>query len=330
MLQALSTQQTWRMGEPAAAPPPVVWDTHRYEPRDRIALTREVGRGLPTPVELTSPDPDRFRLRVETGQLGPMSLIRNQGVGASVTRDERMSRRADRARLIVGVAEGDGASDAGVGEPTEILLYSSIRSYVSRLDGIRRTFVSVDYEELRLPQRVIEARLHEPIDARSGIPNVVATFLLAAADLRLDDTADDAEPLARPTVELVRTLLTVTAGDESLARGPMRATLAERIMRFMESALGDPDLNVGTVARAHHISERYVYAILQEQGIVFGDWVRAKRLHECAQLLADPRAERVTISEIAFRWGFRDHSTFTRAFHRAYGMSPTEWRARSR
>ena len=47
-------------------------------------------------------------------------------------------------------------------------------------------------------------------------------------------------------------------------------------------------------------------------------------------LLEAVRAERVTISEIAFRWGFRDHSTFTRAFHRAYGMSPTEWRARSR
>ena len=319
------------MGPPLVAPPPpVVWDTHRFEPRDRIPLTREVGRGLPTPVELTSLDADHFRLRVATGRLGDLSLIRNQGVGATVTRTERMSRRADQARLIVGIAEGGGSPDGGVGEPTEILLYSSIHSYESRLDGVRQTFVSVDYDDLRLPKHVIEAQLHTPIDGRSGIPNVVGTFLLAAVDLRLSDPADGAAPLAHPIVEVVRTLLTVTAGDEFRSREPLRATLAERIMQFMEDGLPDPGLNVGAVARAHHISERYVYTILHANGIVFGDWVRSRRLEECAHALADPRAAHVTVSEIAFRWGFRDHSTFTRAFRRAYGMSPTEWRTRGR
>jgi AraC-like DNA-binding protein len=38
----------------------------------------------------------------------------------------------------------------------------------------------------------------------------------------------------------------------------------------------------------------------------------------------------VTVSEIAHRWGFPDHANFTRAFHRAYGMSPRDYRKRFR
>lgn len=317
------------MGEPTAPPPPtLVWDSRRVAPRDRFALTREIARGLSVPVDLTAPDPDRFRIRVSTGCLGTISLVRNQGVGANVARSERMSRRADHARLIVGIAEHDGAPEHGVGRPTEVMLYSSVHSYVSRLDGVRRMFVSVDYDDLRLPTRIVEAQLHAPIDARRGIANVIATSLLAAADLRLREPGDGTAPLVRPVIELVRTLLTVTAGDEFRSRRPLRATLAERILRFMEDGLADPSLNVGVVARAHHVSDRYVYAILQREGIVFGEWVRTRRLEECATMLADASFQALTVSEIAFRWGFRDHSTFSRAFHRAYGMSPSDWRRR--
>jgi AraC-like DNA-binding protein len=316
------------MGQPTAPPPTLVWDTRRVAPRDRFALTREIARGLSVPVDLTAPDPDRFRLRVSTGRLGTISLVRNQGVGANVARSERMSRRADHARLILGIAEHDGAPDHGAGRPTEVMLYSSVHSYVSTLDGVRRTFVSVDYDDLRLPTRVVEAQLHTPIDARRGIANVIATSLLAAADLRLSDPGDGTAPLARPVLELVRTLITVTAGDEFRSRRPLRVTLAERILRFMEDGLADPALNVSLIARAHHVSDRYVYAILQGQGIVFGDWVRTRRLEECATMLADASFQALTVSEIAFSWGFRDHSAFSRAFHRAYGMSPSEWRRR--
>jgi AraC-like DNA-binding protein len=316
------------MGEPTAPPPTLVWDTRRVAPRDRFALTREIARGLTVPVDLTAPDPARFRLRVSTGRLGTISLVRNQGVGASAARSERMSRRADHARLIVGIAEHDGAPEHGVGRPTEVMLYSSVHSYVSRLDGVRRTFVSVDYDDLRLPTRVVEAQLHTPIDARHGIANVIATSLLAAADLRLNDPGDGTAPLVRPVLELVRTLITVTAGDEFRSRRPLRATLPERILRFMEEELADPGLNVGVVARAHHVSDRYVYAILQGEGIVFGDWIRTRRLEECATMLADASFHGLAVSEIAFRWGFRDHSAFSRAFHRTYGMSPSEWRRR--
>ncbi len=316
------------MGEPVAPrSSPLVFDTRGIPWRDRIALTQEIAHGLPTPVELTSLDPQRFRLRVATHRLGTVSLIRNQGIGASVTRSDGMSRRADQARLIVGIVETD-EPDRGARAPTEVMLYSSVRGYVSRLDGARRTFVSVDYDDLRLPRRIVEGRLHVPIDARSGIPNAVAASLLLIAALGIDERTTDTTPLTRPVIELIRTLLTVIAGDEFRARDPLHATLGERILRFMEDGLADPALNVGAVARAHHVSERYVYAILQSMGIVFGDWVRTRRLEECAEMLSDPASRGLTVSEIAFRWGFRDHSAFTRSFHRSYGVTPTDWRRR--
>jgi AraC-like DNA-binding protein len=45
--------------------------------------------------------------------------------------------------------------------------------------------------------------------------------------------------------------------------------------------------------------------------------------------LRDP-ANRLTVTEIAYRFGFSDHAQFSRAFRGHFGMSPKELRDRAR
>jgi AraC-like DNA-binding protein len=35
------------------------------------------------------------------------------------------------------------------------------------------------------------------------------------------------------------------------------------------------------------------------------------------------------VGEIALSWGFNDHSHFSRAFRKRYGVSPKDWRNRT-
>jgi AraC-like DNA-binding protein len=92
--------------------------------------------------------------------------------------------------------------------------------------------------------------------------------------------------------------------------------------------LTDPDLSIAMVAHEHGISERYAYLILSRSGITLADWVRTHRLAGAARELirtADGE-ETGTIADVAYRWGFTDHASFTRAFRRTYGLSPRDYR----
>jgi AraC-like DNA-binding protein len=53
--------------------------------------------------------------------------------------------------------------------------------------------------------------------------------------------------------------------------------------------------------------------------------VRRERLARCLEDLRRPTGGSVT--EIAFRWGFRDAAHFARVFKREYGQSPSDARA---
>lgn len=66
---------------------------------------------------------------------------------------------------------------------------------------------------------------------------------------------------------------------------------------------------------------------------LFGDrettvaaWIRRLRLERAGRDLHDEAQRDVPVHRIAVRWGFKGHSTFTRAFRAAYDMSSMDYR----
>lgn len=90
-----------------------------------------------------------------------------------------------------------------------------------------------------------------------------------------------------------------------------------------EHLLGDLE----AFARHQGVSLRFTAELFSADGTSPAAFIRAERLRAAHRILADPRYATLTVSAIAARCGFTDRTTFTRAFVRAYGLTPAEVRA---
>jgi AraC-like DNA-binding protein len=115
------------------------------------------------------------------------------------------------------------------------------------------------------------------------------------------------------------------AGRRAQPRG--RHGLLGDVMGYIDQNIADPDLRPRQAAERFGISERYVHKLFIRSGTTFGGYVTAERLERIRSELIAMSAGRPPISELAFRWGFADISTFNRAFKRRFGRTPKDYRA---
>ncbi|MFD5268113.1 helix-turn-helix domain-containing protein [Streptomyces sp. NPDC058335] len=135
------------------------------------------------------------------------------------------------------------------------------------------------------------------------------------------------ERLARTLADLLSTLAEELLDTDPRAVSVSGAeTILDRIKASIETRIGEPELSPRMIADEHHISLRYLHKLFHAQGTTVIGWVRQRRLEGCSAELARPGAAHLTISAVAARWGFTSPSHFNRAFRKAYGMSPTQWR----
>ncbi len=99
-----------------------------------------------------------------------------------------------------------------------------------------------------------------------------------------------------------------------------------RVHAAIEAHLRDPELSIREISVQEGLSARYVQRLFERQNTTFSTYLRKRRLERCRLDLVDPNQHSASISEIGFRWGFRDQATFSRAFSLEYGMPPRELR----
>lgn len=98
-----------------------------------------------------------------------------------------------------------------------------------------------------------------------------------------------------------------------------REKLIDRICAFiMENAL-DPALDPTVVAKTHHISLRLLQGLFADEGSSPARFIRDQRLVHARKLLSDGES----ISRAGMLSGFSDLGTFTRAFRRRFGCTPS-------
>jgi AraC-like DNA-binding protein len=110
------------------------------------------------------------------------------------------------------------------------------------------------------------------------------------------------------------------------ARAAVQAAVMSQVRRFVEANLNQPDLSASTVVNALQLKRATIYRWFEHEGGL-GAYIRNRRLREAADELV--RYPHLHVIDIAYGLGFNSASDFTRAFRRAFGMSPQDARARA-
>lgn len=110
------------------------------------------------------------------------------------------------------------------------------------------------------------------------------------------------------------------------ARAAVQVAVLSRVRRYIEANLHQADLSPSSVVNALQLKRATIYRWFEHEGGL-GTYIRNRRLSEAARELV--RYPNLQVIDIAFGLGFKSASDFTRAFRRAYGMSPQDARARA-
>ena len=162
------------------------------------------------------------------------------------------------------------------------------------------------------------------LDTNSGVSQIFIDHILAL-DAGFGQLAPaSAGHVLNATMELLSATLTAQI-DVPAHRSAL--VLLRQVTAYIERHLGDSELTTRQIAVANGINERHLHRLFESAHTTPAAWIRRERLARCRRDLCAREAARLTITEIAYRWGFRDSSAFSRVFRREFGICPRELRA---
>lgn len=269
---------------------------------------------------------------IRTSPLGHLQLATSDGGPMQAWRTPRQVAQANDEYVVVNLV-GRGVARIEQ-DAREAYLRPGEFAFCDMARPIRMEFPNpYQTKSLVLPRQVLglsESDLRQ-ITASPLRSDTALGGLLSVLLARLADTAQSYRPHTRELLAgNVVDLLTVLA-DEQLGRPSERtpsgdAVMLLRIQTFIGRHLADPDLTPEAVARAHHISVRYLHKIFEVEDTTVSRWIQRRRLEACRTDLLHREAAQRTIVAVAQRWGFTSAAHFSRVFRAAYGMAPSEWR----
>lgn len=183
-----------------------------------------------------------------------------------------------------------------------------------------------------LPRAMMHARLPGidrcaalPVAGAAGIGAMAVSYIRSFTAHAGELTDESFAAMADHCADLVALSLSEPSEYFPATRG--REATLRRVKRYIDSRLGDPQLDPAMAAQALNLSTRYLNTLFEAEGLSLMRYVWARRLENCCRDLASDA--RASIGEIAYRWGFSDLSHFSRAFRQRFGQSAREARSRS-
>lgn len=188
-------------------------------------------------------------------------------------------------------------------------------------ENLRQVTLAVPQAALRRVLPHVDDYVGRPVDTAADVSRLFVNHLLS-----LDETFGELPPAAaghvlNATLELLAATLSAKVPTQP---NGVSCVLLRQAMDYVEQHLAEPALGTRVLARAYGISERHLHRLFQSLQTTPAAWIRQQRLDRCRGDLR--RSPHTSITEIAYRWGFRDAGTFSKIFRKAFGVTPREER----
>lgn len=283
--------------------------------------------------------PLRIRVPAERGLHASFGGMAVDGVVVSriastpcqVRRDARAIGSGDRELLKIalhrrGRAGVEQNGRQGLLQPGDLVAYDTTRPYELRYwDDFETYVIGIPRSRLGLNAELISRQCAAPLPAGPGVGQV-ASACITGLGKGFEVSPAAAMHLADALISLIVSAFT-DAGSPDTGTS---SDLTDRILAYCLANLADPALSVGSVARRHGISVRYLQKLLNQRDMSLAAWIRRERLHRIRRDLSNPSLTNRTTAEIAARWGILDPTHLSRALKTEFGRTAQEIRRAAR
>jgi AraC-like DNA-binding protein len=225
--------------------------------------------------------------------------------------------------------EGEGVLEQGHAQLAvrtgDLVLYDLSRPYAFSVGAFRGLVVSVPRESLGLAGATAVAATGRTWSVREGPGRLLAEYL----DGLVRTSPGAGDPSAEPLGDAAVALLAATVGHVPVAAGGDEHQIRSLVLGHVRNRLRDPGLCPASVATSMGMSRRTLDRLFEDDEMGVAARIRHDRLEAVRRDLADPQLAERSIVAVAARWCFFDQAHFSRAFRRAYGTTPSEYRRRA-
>lgn len=204
------------------------------------------------------------------------------------------------------------------------LLRSSRPLEMDQEEGFHVILVDVPKDDLEERSPSWRAALVKPIRADSGVPAIFRDAILSLRRVGTSLGEAGSKGVSEALIDLIGAVVccAVPSSSDCIERSLYHK---ERIKRFAQLNLANPDLSVELIADSVGLSARQIHRLFADEEMSLMRWVWVQRLERCYQALLEESSRR-PISEIAYAWGFNDQAHFSRTFRKHFGVSPRDLR----
>ena len=209
--------------------------------------------------------------------------------------------------------------------PGDISVWDASRpAQFSSTGTVRQISVLVPHNKLNLYSSSIEDVCAQRINGRSGLGLLLASHLQALSVVLATSEEGEHASTEAATLDLISAAIRPDRAGEF--KSSIHKTMLRRIQHYIVNNLRDPNLSPGMIADAFRISPRYLHKLFEASEYTVSEWVLQRRLLACQSSLKDPALNHMTITEIAFNWGFSSAPYFSRIYRQNFGMTPSDTR----
>ena len=305
-----------------SAIPHISYDTRGLRISDAVDFGREVVR---TTYDLGLPrDLSDHWFRTEIWMLGPLLVAQNSGSGQELIRERRhlSTNPGDYLKIQIFEESGGvlhGAEGAIALEASSVHLIDQTRTYRQTIPPGGNLTVFVPYA--LLDYRIGSLPPHLEFGSGTGEGSVLSASTTALLSGVRTMTSGDSMGVCRAYVGMLRGLLDWRLSRQG--RESIREVRMETVKRFIELNLSDPGLGPDSLLAAVGASRATLFRDFAPMGGLSG-YIRERRLERAYRDLSLLARQRGVVGRVAESSGFTSISEFSRAFHRRYGVSPSE------
>ncbi|MGF6771678.1 AraC-like DNA-binding protein [Paraburkholderia sp. GAS199] len=141
-------------------------------------------------------------------------------------------------------------------------------------------------------------------------------------------TPADMPYIEQATLALVSAALAPSVQTLADAETEINEAVMQRVRAYIDQHLSSPDLTPLQICRDVGISRAQLYRLFSRESGVAA-YIQQRRLAKIRQILESAAGRKQRVSTLAFQYGFKSESHFSRSFKQAFGYSPSEARDRA-